>query len=783
MTQDQGCSSAKSRMKLRVPPFIQKAAIIIIALTCLNAGCLLLASRPANIPLAEWRKGPVIHKDSFYGPARAPQYFWLFTAVFIDVYALALWGFMAALRRPVHGTNTRRLLAALAALATAAAVTEGITRWTAARSHPGHFRPHPDVFYYNRPLLRDSREFPNALPESTTSRGFRGKDEIPTAKPPGEYRIFVVGDSSAFGHGVLDHETFSAQLENMLRESVQGPVRVINAACPGHCTHEGLIIYERMGVPLEPDVVIVSYNNDASPEYQEEKTRAPSMPLVQSIMRVFYRSDYFLLFQRTVANALLRLRFRPGAPEPPTVPRVSLEDYAGNLLAFQEKAARHGAKVVFLNMPVNHEFLEQTLERRQFYNPAYPRALLELCRQNGLPVADVDGDQAARQPDVFLPGHHFHPNAQGHRLIAEQVAPILIPMIAERMPLRPRIQPDAAPVKPPPVGAIEGIKEEAGPDEAAPEPADMQEWRRVARIGYSALTPLHALFGETMRKTTAASDAGMHFLFSSFLHGKDQDEACSQGLVDITFSCEAPAMIHLDRHRDLAILGCAGELGDIALVTLKNSTIKNTAGLKGKVIAVADGASAMLMLGQWMEKAGLNLKRDARVSLFKGDGSEAIEALSMGAADAAVLWDPWLTQYTETRPLKTLEKAPFFSLILVSRKYAEARPENLADMLHALRLSLDWARANPVLAELFVAQASGLSRSTVRTVLAKNRFFQPNPPPSFAFEPEIIRRLRECWTFAVQHKLAAPDTPLFFMNAYKQTTMQEPDTRNEKTGN
>ncbi len=769
-------------MQLRAPLSIQKAAIIIIALACLNAGLLLLASRPVNIPLAEWRKGPVIHKDSFYGPARAPQYFWLFTVVFIDIYALAVWGFTAALVRPGHRTNTRRLLAALAALATAATVTEGITRWTAARSHPGHFRPHPDVFYYNRPLLRDSREFPNALPESTTSRGFRGEDEISAAKPPGEYRIFVVGDSSAFGHGVLDHETFSAQLENMLRESVQGPVRVINAACPGHCTYEGLIIYERMGVPLEPDVVIVSYNNDASPEYQEEKTRAPSLPLAQSIMRVFYRSDYFLLFQRTFANAVLRLRFRPGAPEPPTVPRVSFDDYARNLLAFQEKAARHGAKAVFLNMPVNRAFLEQTPERRQFYNPAYPQALLGLCRQNSLPVADVDGDPAARQPGIFLPGHHFHPSAQGHRLIAEQVAPILMPMIAERMPLRPRIQPGATLIKTP-AGAVEGMPEAAEPDEAAPAPVDMPEWRRVARIGYSALTPLHTLFGETMRKTTAASDAGMHFLFSSFLHGKDQDEACSQGLVDITFSCEVPAMIHLDRHRDLAVLGCAGELGDIALVTLKKSTIKNAAGLKGKIIAVADGASAMLMLGQWMEKAGLNLEKDARVLLFKGDGSEAIEALSMGAADAAVLWDPWLTQYVETRPLKTLEKAPFFSLILVSKKYAEARPENLADMLHALRLSLDWARANPALAELFVSQASGLSMNTVRTVLAKNRFLQPNPPPSFAFEPEIIRRLRDCRTFAIQHKLAAPDTPLFFLNAPKRATRQTSGSHNEKTEN
>jgi sulfonate transport system substrate-binding protein len=518
-----------------------------------------------------------------------------------------------------------------------------------------------------------------------------------------------------------------------------------------------------MGAPLDPDLVIVSYNNDASPEYQEEKSRAPRSALVRAILRVLYRSDYFLLFQRTVANAALRLRLRPGAPEPPTVPRVSLDDHIRNLLAFQEETARRGARAVYVNMPVNHAFLEQAPDRRHFYNPAYPQALLELCRQNNLPVVDADGELTrAPQPDVFLPGHHFHPSARGHRLLAEHIAPVLMPLIAERMTLRPKIQPGATLIETP-AGPIEGAPADPARAEPPPKPADMPEWRRMVRIGYSTLTPLHALLGETLQKTPAAAEARLSFQFLPFLHGKDQDEACRKGLVDLTFSCEVPAMIHLDCHRDLAVLGSAGELGHIALLVNGTSPIRRAAQLKGKTVAVADGASARLLLDQWLATAGLEPDRDVRIRMLKGDGREALEAMAMGAADAAVLWDPWLTEYAQGRSLRVLEHAPFWSLILVSQAYAEARPENVPDILRALRLALDWARANPAPASLFVTRASGLSLDTVRAVLAKNRFLQPEPPTAFSLEPDLIRRLRECRAFAIRNKLAAPDTPLVFL--------------------
>src|SRR5262245_27985866 len=41
---------------------------------------------------------------------------------------------------------------------------------------------------------------------TTNSQGFRGTKEYAIAKPPGVYRVIVLGDSVTVGHGVEDHE-------------------------------------------------------------------------------------------------------------------------------------------------------------------------------------------------------------------------------------------------------------------------------------------------------------------------------------------------------------------------------------------------------------------------------------------------------------------------------------------------------------------------------------------------------------------------------------------------
>jgi hypothetical protein len=82
-------------------------------------------------------------------------------------------------------------------------------------------------------------------------QGYRGAVH-PHERTPGRPRLLVLGDSVAFGFGVADGETFSADLE-------RGGYEVVNLAVPGYGTDQALLRLEREGLAYRPDVVLLHF--------------------------------------------------------------------------------------------------------------------------------------------------------------------------------------------------------------------------------------------------------------------------------------------------------------------------------------------------------------------------------------------------------------------------------------------------------------------------------------------------------------------------------------------
>lgn len=95
-------------------------------------------------------------------------------------------------------------------------------------------------------------------------------------KPPGVFRILILGDSITYGQGVKKEETFSEKLEGLLNNDGKGgKFEVINTGIPGLNTTEELAIFldkgldpgliERpvstlhRGIAYQPDIVILQY--------------------------------------------------------------------------------------------------------------------------------------------------------------------------------------------------------------------------------------------------------------------------------------------------------------------------------------------------------------------------------------------------------------------------------------------------------------------------------------------------------------------------------------------
>src|SRR3989344_5365737 len=108
----------------------------------------------------------------------------------------------------------------------------------------------PDISYRLKPNIRE-RAFRNTI--ATNGLGFRSP-EIDTTKP----LLVVLGDSIAFGYGVANNETLSANLQTLLPS-----YDIQNAGVPGYNIRQEAALYKESIAPLDPKaLILLLYWND-----------------------------------------------------------------------------------------------------------------------------------------------------------------------------------------------------------------------------------------------------------------------------------------------------------------------------------------------------------------------------------------------------------------------------------------------------------------------------------------------------------------------------------------
>lgn len=146
-------------------------------------------------------------------------------------------------------------------------------------------------------------------------RGYRGP--IAGAKARDEYRIVVLGGSTAAGFGVATTEAFPAQLERALRANATRPVSVVNLGANGEGAYGMRFTFDDYAA-LRPDLAILyeGYNDLKGGSINRYVPRHESV--------VFRMTGYFPLLPIVLHEKIMALR------------------YGGNL-----EAAYRGQKTVF----------------------------------------------------------------------------------------------------------------------------------------------------------------------------------------------------------------------------------------------------------------------------------------------------------------------------------------------------------------------------------------------------------------------------------------------------
>ncbi len=128
-----------------------------------------------------------------------------------------------------------------------------------------------------------------------------------------------------------------------------------------------------------------------------------------------------------------------------------------------------------------------------------------------------------------------------------------------------------------------------------------------------------------------------------------------------------------------------------------SNSIKTIADLKGKKVAYETGATAQFFLNVQLHKAGMTEKDITHVDML---GSDAGAALLAGQVDAAVTYEPYLSQLrtsATTHVLLDTSTAPglIIDVLLFSQKVIDQRPDDIKAVVRAYYKALDYLKQNP----------------------------------------------------------------------------------------
>jgi hypothetical protein len=121
--------------------------------------------------------------------------------------------------------------------------------------------PRPDLGHRHRPQAEAQLM---GVDVRTNAQGLRGP-AIAGNAAPGVARIAFVGDSTTFGWGVAEKETFARQVIDALVKAGR-KVDGFNLGVGNYNTLQELTLFREVGATLKPDIVALSYFiNDAEP--------------------------------------------------------------------------------------------------------------------------------------------------------------------------------------------------------------------------------------------------------------------------------------------------------------------------------------------------------------------------------------------------------------------------------------------------------------------------------------------------------------------------------------
>jgi len=258
----------------------------------------------------------------------------------------------------------------------------------------------------------------------TTNRwGMRGPD-VSLQKPEGVTRIAIVGPSFVMGDGVADEDVFDRQLEALLNAAGERRYEVLNFGVGGYSIVQQVAMLENRVLDFQPDVVILTYHLRPALRvipHLEEVVRSRTPVPYPELERMLREAEVLVDGDGT----RLRVPFRPlrsvarslgVEAAPPRFEReVQLRLLTDRIVDWSlahaaERIRASGAAPVLIALDI--------VSMRTDSEPPS----LAFAASRGFQVHNLLDVYSGLDPkDLEIAEWDDHPNAEGHRLIAQRL--------------------------------------------------------------------------------------------------------------------------------------------------------------------------------------------------------------------------------------------------------------------------------------------------------------------------------------------------------------------------
>jgi lysophospholipase L1-like esterase len=239
--------------------------------------------------------------------------------------------------------------------------------------HPPTVEQYSDFYSPNQiGALKANLPLDPSTSASLNAFGMR-MDGVEVKKAPGVIRVALMGDSTTYGWGVPQEESYAAMMQSLLNQNSESKVEVLNFGAPGFSSYQGLKQYEWLVHNFDPDVLVLSFGlydgfearvSDAEWYSLFEQAGAGKQP--SGISGMLDRYSAFVHWRNTrkrvAALEQAKVLYDSRLDSDQWVDRVSTDDMVANLTAIIQHHQQKGGSVVVANLNLLNYHNEKTLQ-------------------------------------------------------------------------------------------------------------------------------------------------------------------------------------------------------------------------------------------------------------------------------------------------------------------------------------------------------------------------------------------------------------------------------------